>query len=128
MDEIRTESLRVFAARTEEPQFRVDPDLIPSQWVDEIAALWDGRAVLVVPDGGRWVSSRSLVDIREGTGDGVLGRYILEHHLLRGHSGSGNPEVYIPLEGSDRHRRAFCVECLQFVDLEAEWAEAELEE
>lgn len=124
-DEIRIESLRAFAARTEEPRFREDPGLIPSEWLDELDALWNGRAVLVLPDGSRWVSSRSLVDIREETGDDVLGRYLMEHHVLRQHSPSGTPEAYLPIDGNDRHRHAFCVECLQLVDLEDEWIEAE---
>ncbi len=121
--EITIESLESFAARCRKPEYQHDPLQVPAEWVEEYQDLWNGTAVLRLPDGSRWLSSRALSPERND--ERVIGRSIVEHTALCPHAPAPTPpEMYLNADTLDVHR-VFCTECGRLCDLELDWLEAE---
>jgi hypothetical protein len=121
--EIRIDSLEAFSTRCDVPEYEAEPSRVPTEWLEEYDALWDGTAVLRLPDGSRWLSSRSLP--AEQDDDRAISRYVLEHTVLRAHASALHPpEIFLNADTLDV-RHVYCTECRKFFDLESEWLEAE---
>lgn len=121
--EIAADSLEAFCTRYDAGACREDPSGMPPEWLDEDDALWDGTAVLRLPDGSRWLSSWSL-PVEYGDDEGIAG-YLREHAVLRQHTpASQPPEMFLNADTLDV-RHAFCTACRQFVNLDAEWRQGQ---
>jgi hypothetical protein len=90
----------------------------------EYEALELGEAVIRLPDGSRWVSAGSLLDVdtfdEEFESDNsflqALHRILLGHKVSQRHFGPLLPQVFLDAATLDLHS-SFCVDCGRWVTL-----------
>ena len=93
----------------------------------EFEALENGEAVILLPDGSRWVSTGSLLDVHtsdqkfesDNTFLQALHRALLNHRAKERHFGPLLPQVFLDAETLELCR-GFCVECGAWTCLEAD--------
>ncbi len=136
LDRDRTEALRMIA-----PQRAIESRNIEAYWdrlsddsratpparLHEAEALWDGTAVLVLPNGSRWIHVKALIRHDRRGGNRYIQRLLqlLRAHMAqRRHIGptGGLTDFSLDAESLDL-RHVFCHECTRCLNLQDDAAE-----
>jgi hypothetical protein len=124
---IETPSIEAYWERW--ARFSDDPGAAPASLLHEAEELRDGEAVLVLPDGSRWVHVNALLR-GDPAGDNRyiqrLLQLLLAHMALRQHIGAGNGLTDFSLDAATLDpRHVFCHQCTRCINLEPEAAETD---
>jgi hypothetical protein len=94
----------------------------PASLRDEAEALWGGKAVLVLPDGSRWVHVNALVRHDPRGGNRYIQRLLQllrAHMVLREHIAIGDDLTDFSLDAASLDlRHVFCHACTRCLNLE----------
>ena len=117
---IETRNIEAYWGRWD--TFSDDPGAAPSSLREEAEELWDGKVVLVLPNGSRWVHVNALLRHDPG-GDNRyvqrLRRRLLVHMGRSGHVATGSGLSNFSLDAASLDLgHVFCHECIRCVDLE----------
>lgn len=111
-------------------RFSDDPGAAPASLLAEAEELWDGKAVLVLPDGSRWVHVNALLRGDRGSHNRYIHRLLqllLAHMALREHIGTGDGLTDFSLNAVSLDlRHVFCHECTRCINLEHDAAELDV--
>ena len=125
---IETRNIETYWGRWD--RFSDDPGAAPPSLRDEAEELWDGKVVLVLPDGSRWVHINALLRNDPGGDNRYIQRLL---QLLRAHmtlsehiaTGGGLSDFSLDAASLDL-RDVFCHECTRCVDLEHDAAQVDV--
>lgn len=121
---IETRNVETYWGRWD--RFSDDPGAAPPSLRDEAEELWDGKVVLVLPDGSRWVHMNALLRNDAGGDNRYIQRLrqlLLAHMALRVHTATGGGLSDFSLNAASLDlRHVFCHECIRCVDLDDEGA------
>lgn len=131
LDRDRTKALRMIA-----PQRAIETRNIETYWAappslrDEAEELWDGKVVLVLPDGSRWVHMNALLRNDPGGDNRYIQRLLqllLAHMALSEHIATGGGLSDFSLDAASLDlRHVFCHECTRCVDLAHDAAQVDV--
>lgn len=141
LDRDRTKALRMIAphhgieSRSIEAywgpwdRFSENRGAAPASLLNEVEELWDGKAVLVLPNGSRWVHVNSLLRKDPGGDNQYIQRLLqllLAHMALREHIATGNGLTDFSLNAASLDLRdVFCHECARCINLEDDATEVD---
>ena len=124
LDRDRTKALRMIAPHhaIESRSIEAYWGAVPASLLDEAEELWDGKAVLVLPNGSRWVHVNALLRKDPG-GDNQYIQRLLQllraHMARREHIGIGDGLIDFSLDAASLDlRHVFCHECTRCINLE----------
>jgi len=124
---IETRNIETYWGRWD--RFSGDPGATPASLLDEAEELWGGKAVLVLPDGSRWVHVNALLRNDSGGDNRYIQRLLqllLGHMTLREHIGTGSGLTDFSLDAASLDlRHVFCHECTRCINLEHDAAEVD---
>ncbi|MGH2359719.1 MAG: hypothetical protein ACRDGM_04145 [bacterium] len=102
-------------------KFSDDPGAAPASLLGEVEELWDGKVVLVLPDGSRWVHVNALLRHDLGGDNRYVQRLrqlLLAHMAVSEHIATGRGLSDFSLNAASLDlRHVFCHECTRCVDL-----------
>ncbi len=111
-------------------RFSDDLDAAPASLLSEAEELWNGKAVLVLPDGSRWVHVNALLRNDPGGANQYIQRLLqllLAHMALREHVGTSGGLTDFSLDAASLDlRHVFCHECTRCINLEQDAAEVDV--
>jgi hypothetical protein len=134
--EIAAASLEDYWRQWDSEGIAEEPASAPATLIEEFGELYDGEAVLRLPDGSRWacVSALFSLDLHEGgPADNVFLRHLwallLEHTVLSEACHGPRLDIVMLHAATLDPRRGFCTEprCRQWMDLEADADKTERE-